>query len=90
MFDRPDAEIVAADATVDAARLAIFASFGASSPWTSTPSTDDAAPARCDLALPSARLFVSLPVPGPWAVRAAALVTDYDLLTLAGEVRIAP
>jgi copper transport protein len=33
---------------------------------------------------------ITLPVPGPWTVRAAALISDYDLLSLEGEVAIAP
>ena len=33
---------------------------------------------------------IVLPVPGAWTVRAAALITDYDLLALEGALGIAP
>jgi copper transport protein len=33
---------------------------------------------------------ITLPVPGAWTMRAAALVTDYEMLTLEGEIAVAP
>jgi hypothetical protein len=33
---------------------------------------------------------ILLPTPGAWHVRAAALVTDFDLVTFEGVVSIAP
>jgi copper transport protein len=33
---------------------------------------------------------VMLPVPGAWTIRAAALITDFDLVTLEGTVAIGP